>query len=230
MSAGMGWWLALLLAVLAALVRALRRRGVKQVPAVAEAPGASSSRLTAEPHMSWSLDLLRQLEWARVEELCEGLWKARGHAAVRQPPGPARGAADIVVGEPGNADRVHALLRCEPFINGVAGPDQLEALHRAAGEQAAPLAVFYALAGFTEEAVQYAVGTPLQLRSAAELFAELCALPEEPQLELLDEITYGDYMTPSCPRCGEKLLRQHGIEGRPAWWGCPRFPACRGRI
>jgi restriction system protein len=40
-----------------------------------------------------------------------------------------------------------------------------------------------------------------------------------------------DEQAPACPRCSEKMVVRRSRKGRTAgseFWGCPRFPFCRG--
>ena len=46
---------------------------------------------------------------------------------------------------------------------------------------------------------------------------------------LLQHVTRGDYVTPSCPKCEVKMTRRAGRAGRSDFWSCPNFGACRTR-
>ena len=90
-------------------------------------------------------------------------------------------------------------------------------------------AVFYATAGFHREAQHFATGKALRLIDGKKLLEQLLALPQETRIALLKEITAGDYRTPSCPQCENRMLRRSGQAGQPDFWGCRNYPRCKAR-
>lgn len=50
-------------------------------------------------------------------------------------------------------------------------------------------------------------------------------LPSDESQRLLAFATEGEWTTPTCPRCGKKMLARESAKGR--FWGCPGFPKCR---
>lgn len=50
--------------------------------------------------------------------------------------------------------------------------------------------------------------------------------PEE-QSRLLVIATEGDYLTPTCPNCGIKLVRRENSKDNSSFWGCRNYPRCR---
>ncbi|MEO8159486.1 MAG: topoisomerase DNA-binding C4 zinc finger domain-containing protein [Betaproteobacteria bacterium] len=47
------------------------------------------------------------------------------------------------------------------------------------------------------------------------------------QERLLQVATQGDYLTPSCPSCGSKLVDRENKKDKSHFWACLNFPRCR---
>lgn len=175
----------------------------------------------------WSAQLLRALEWKRFEELCEGFWKAKGHAARGTGPG-ADGGVDVVIADSRDPDKTFAVVQCKAWSKPV-GCEPVRALWGTREHLGAPLAIFYSVAGFTPDARAFAEGKHLKLVSGHELLTQLETLPPEASTALLQHVTRGDYTTPSCPTCEIKMTRRPGRGGRGDFWGCRNFRACGTR-
>jgi restriction system protein len=78
---------------------------------------------------------------------------------------------------------------------------------------------------FTDEAKDVAKANGLTLFSGDMIFMMLKRLSQESQDKLLAMITEGDYTTPSCAKCGTKMIRRKGKQGD--FWGCANYPKCR---
>jgi len=50
-------------------------------------------------------------------------------------------------------------------------------------------------------------------------------LPKVSQKKLMALASAGDYVTPTCPSCGIKMIRRSGRRGE--FWGCRKYPRCR---
>lgn len=73
-----------------------------------------------------------------------------------------------------------------------------------------------------------ATSSPVQASPAPHLESESAACAAE-QVE--QQVEAEPVMAPACPKCGEPMVRRIGKAGAhagQAFWGCPRFPACRG--
>ena len=181
---------------------------------------------TARP-TEWTATLLRSLEWKRLEELCEGFWKAQGYPARNTGPG-ADGGVDVVIADSRDANRIFAIAQCKAWSKPV-GVEPVRALWGAKHHFDAQLAIFYSVSGFTTDASTFAAGKNLKLVSGDELLRQLKTLPEAERTALLAHVTRGDFSTPSCPKCEIKMIRKTGRAGRSDFWSCPRFGSCRTR-
>lgn len=75
-------------------------------------------------------------------------------------------------------------------------------------------AIFYSASGFSPEADNFAAGKHLKLVSGDELLRQLQALPGTQRAALLEHVARGDYVTPSCPECEIKMVREAADAGQ----------------
>ncbi|WP_408021560.1 topoisomerase DNA-binding C4 zinc finger domain-containing protein [Solemya pervernicosa gill symbiont] len=62
------------------------------------------------------------------------------------------------------------------------------------------------------------------------MLSMILELPTDAQQRLLSMATSGDYKTPSCPSCGEKMVvrtTKKGTQTGKQFWGCSHYPRCR---
>jgi restriction system protein len=90
-----------------------------------------------------------------------------------------------------------------------------------------PEGMILSTGAFTPDAELFARQNRITLVAGGELIARFNRLPQMVRARILTDVTAGDFTTPSCPRCNEKLVaREKGTDG-VLTWGCRRFPQCR---
>lgn len=171
----------------------------------------------------WNLELLRSLDWKRFEELCQRFWVLKGFAAELTGPG-ADDGIDIRIAARDAPKRTFAVAQCKAWAEQAVDVETVRALWGACAHFEAKLGLVYGIAGFTDPARRFEEGKHLKLIDGPELLRQIAALPAAEQQSLLEEITRGDYTTPSCPQCESRLVIK---PNRPGWWSCPQFPKCR---
>lgn len=223
--------IALLVVVTAAriLIGGKRRKGRSRRTPREERPlsAPADTHASAAAPTQWSAQLLQALEWKRFEELCEGFWTAKGHAARGTGPG-ADGGVDVIISDSRDPEKPFAVVQCKAWSKPV-GCEPVRALWGTREHLGAPLAIFYSVAGFTPDARAFAEGKHLKLVSGHELLTQLETLPPEASTALLQHVTRGDYTTPSCPTCEIKMTRRPGRRGQGDFWACRNFRVCRTR-
>lgn len=187
--------------------------------------GPAAAPVVTRAHSSWSVELLKALDWKRFEELCQRYWVLKGFPAELTGPG-ADGGIDIRIAERNAPQRTFAVAQCKAWTAQQVDVETVRALWGVCAHFEAKLGLFYSIAGFTEPAKRFADGKHLKLIDGSALLQQIATLPTEQQQTLLAEITRGDYTTPSCPNCESRLALN---PKRPGWWSCPRYPRCRYR-
>jgi restriction system protein len=209
-------WAAEVPAALLSLVRRALRPGGE--------PG-QAARLERLNTGKWTRELLKHMEWRRLEELCVAYFEELGfRTAIAY--GRADGAVDISLYAAG-ADSASILVHCKAWD---AYPIGIKVLHELRGAMtSANVAegVMVTAGRFTPEAAGFAAKENIQLIDGAGLIDKFAALLPEKALALLKFATKGDFLTPTCPRCSIKMTaRKSTREGR-VFWGCTNYPRCK---
>lgn len=131
----------------------------------------------AAPKPTWTLDALCALGPEQLNELVRGFWLAR--VCTVEPAG-----NDLLIFRP-STGRLFAIAHCTAASPQKVGLDQLQSLWEFVQQRAAPLGLYYGIAGFTAEAVAFAKDKHLKLLAGSDLLAEIRHLKPEQQQELL---------------------------------------------
>lgn len=206
--------IAVLLLVVGALVTAFflwqRRRQPRLTPAFVD------------------IHALRQLTWSELEILIADYFVREGFV-VREQGGKA---VDFVMVKD---DRCH-LVQCKHWRSKKVGEAEVQDLFRHMAATNARGAYLITIGGFTREAVNFASGKRIELIDGR----GLARLVEDVQQDLsaitqsrLDAARDADRTQPRrvviCPRCGRSMVRREDRGTGRTFYGCSRYPACKGR-
>src|SRR5919197_4588803 len=141
---------------------------------------------------SWSLELLKHLDWRRFEELCAAYFETLGYTAQISH-SRADGGVDIGLCAAG-ADKAAIIVHCLPWNAYRVGIKPVRELRAAMTSAGAVEGVLATSSRFTREAVALAAKENVQLIDGATLLAKLAALAPEKTLGLLKFATQGDFL------------------------------------
>jgi Restriction endonuclease/Topoisomerase DNA binding C4 zinc finger len=190
----------------------------------AEGRNASAARARFDTE-SWSLELLKHLDWRRFEELCAAYFEALGFTAEISH-SRANGAVDIGLRAAG-AGEAAIIVHCQPWNAYRVGAKPVRELRAAMTSAGAVEGVLVTSSRYTQEAVALAAKENVQLIDGADLLAKLGALPPEKSRGLLEFATQGDFLTPTCPRCSIKMTSRRSTHEGRKFWGCTNYPRCK---
>lgn len=177
---------------------------------------------------AWDIELLRDLEWKRFEDVCQQFYALKGIKSETTPLGPD-GGIDIRLYQDG-ADKPTSIVQCKAWGGRNVGIKPVRELLGVMAHEKIEKAFFMASGNFTDEAKAFAQSNRITLISGEMLVAMIQRLPERDQQTLLAFATDGDYRTPTCPSCGIKMRRVPVSNGRPDFWGCQNYPRCRQKL
>lgn len=177
------------------------------------------SPVTTSPPDLFTLELVKSLEWRHFELLTEGLFRALGLHAQRIKAG-GDGGIDLVLRE-GEYGPVVAIVQCKAWTNWQIPPKTIRELYGAMAAEGAPHGYFICSGKFAGAAREWAQGKALTLVDGEELVVWLNSLDYRSRVDLIREITTGDYKTPTCPQCEISLVKRSGQFGE--FWGCPNY-------
>lgn len=173
---------------------------------------------------AWSLELLQAIEWKRFEDLCAAFYKEKGIRCETTPLG-ADGGIDIRLFQNEDSPETTAVVQCKAWGEKQVGVKPVRELLGVMTHEKTAKAFFMAPGGFTPDAREFAQANRITLLDGRLFLSMLERLPAEARERLLAFATSGDYKTPSCPRCGTKMLPRNGSRGD--FWGCRNHPKCR---
>lgn len=168
-----------------------------------------------------SLESIKALSWQDFERLVAGVYAKDGWTVMPTVSG-ADGGVDIIMTKAG----VRSFVQCKRWRLNVIKVDAIRALYGVMAAEGVHQGVFVSAGRFTSEATRFAADCGIQCIGGEQLLALLghsvpAAVATADQAPRLQAAT-----APSCPRCHETMVRRVGSRG--AFWGCPRFPSCRG--
>jgi len=182
-------------------------------------PKNKPTRLTQE--------LLNEIEWKRFETLCAAAIRELG-LDPRETQYGADGGIDIVVYKAGNTEPV-GIVQCKAGDNRIIGLKPVRELLGVMTHGSYKQGMFITTGSYTQQAAEFAKGR-MALVTGTMLINKINSLPAEKLQRLLDIAFDGDYTTPTCPKCGIKMVVREAGKGRAAgstFWGCPNYPKCR---
>lgn len=173
----------------------------------------------------FSLDLLRAIDWKRFEEVCAEYFRLCGFHATTQSHGPD-GGIDVKLYAPDDRSRLVNIVQCKQWSKPI-GPKALRELLGVMTASKLSRGIFVASSTFNDEAIRFATENHIYLLDGRRFLDKILERPTADQARLLKVATEGDYLTPSCPSCGIKLLKRERKKDKVMFWGCANFPRCR---
>lgn len=180
----------------------------------------------SEKPTAFTLSLLRELDWKRIEEVNAELFRALGFRAETLTHGPD-GGIDVKLYNPDGTVPV-AIVQCKAWSTRLVGIKPLREMLGVMAHEKITEGIFLVTGNFTLEAIEFAKANHIDTVAGEHYLEMIGKLTDEAQQRLLQIATDGDYRTPSCPSCGVKLTRR--VSERGDFWGCINFPQCRYKL
>ena len=172
----------------------------------------------------WSVQLLKRLDWRSFGDICAAYFEAGGFEA-RAMRFAADGGIDIHL-HAGGSEKPSIAVHCKSWNVYAIGLDKVRELRGAMGD-AVEEGVFVTSGTFTGEAKEFARKNRIRLIDGAELLDGInAALGAERSAALLARVTEGEFLTPTCPACGVKMIWRASEMDRRKAWGCVNYPGC----
>lgn len=188
-------------------------------------PNIKSSHKKHESEPDWDIELLQIMDWKRFEDLCCAYFQESGFRSVQTPLGPDDGI-DIFLYENDSPDLI-AIVQCKRWTN-VVGVKEIRQFLGVMHHEEVKHGYFITSSSFNKRAKQFALSENLTLVNSNTFVDLLKDLPIEVQKNLYQLATIGDYITPTCARCGCKM-RLRDSKGEK-FWGCKNYPRCKNTL
>lgn len=190
-------------------------------------PAKAADTPPAPPELaaSWSLELIRTLEWKRFEDVCQKFYELKGIRSETTPLGPD-GGIDIRLFQD-DSGRATSIVQCKAWGERFVGVKPVRELLGVMTHEKIAKAFFMSSGQFSDDAKAVAASNNITLMDGEMLLLMFQRLPQPAQDELLRFATAGDYHIPTCPGCGGRMQAVSGKAGRASFWGCCSYPRCR---
>ncbi|HEY8102553.1 MAG TPA: restriction endonuclease [Burkholderiaceae bacterium] len=163
----------------------------------------------------WTMELVNVLEWKRFEELCMRLFETKGFACKTTNLGSDEGI-DIHLYFGKDKPVLDRIVHCKTWSKKV-DIESMRAFMATMQAEKARRGTFVSRGGFTQEALDFAAQSSIHTIDCAQLLEMVTNLEMAESIALLERITDGDYITPTCAKCGIKLLPKSLFSDKPYW-------------
>ncbi|MBK8168671.1 MAG: restriction endonuclease [bacterium] len=194
-----------------------------------------------------SLEALRAMRWQEFEQLVGEFYRRQGWCVQETGQGGADGGIDLVLKRGGET----WLVQCKRFEKSAVGVKTVRELLGVVAGEGASGGIFITTSTFTRDAQSFAQGQKLELVDGETLLERVQAVrtgkgvtpalepPARPRpaVRVPAEIAATPPTAPAephaatCPKCGAPMVKRtakQGANAGSAFWGCTKYPACRG--
>jgi restriction system protein len=174
----------------------------------------------------WNLNFLMSLEWKRYEEICKELLTIRENAKLKVELTKigADGGIDLKI-----IDRKNKLVgvgQCKAY-NSKITVEKIRELFGIMASENAEKGYFFTTSSFTNDCIQFAKEKKIELIDGNQQIEIIQSFTQQQQNQLYRIATEGDYTTPTCPKCDQKMVKRIGKEKGNEFWGCSNYPRCK---
>jgi restriction system protein len=186
--------------------------------------------------LSEGADALNGMSWREFELLVGEAFRLQGYTVAELGGSGADGGVDLVLRK-GNEK---FLVQCKQWKAFKVGVDVVRQLYGVMAAQGAAGGFVITSGTFTVDAKAFAEGRNVKLVDGPELFGLLKQAkssgkvghaPAAAAAPIPKQSTPALEAAPSCPNCQAPMVRRTAKKGANAgaqFWGCPKYPVCRG--
>lgn len=220
------------------VIRGFASAGQYIVPIVFVIGAVAGAARRAEGHLlinrvaeAGGTDALNQMSWQQFERLSGATLQRMGFDVIENGRGGADGGVDLHASKGGQ----RFVVQCKQWRSTRVGVTVVREHFGVIMSEGVAGGIVMTSGTFTPEAIEFAVGKPITLVDGAQLSKAISAVSQsaEPQSHHTFDPAAPQPCSskaPACPVCrSEMVMRQkRGGSATDMFWGCPKFPKCRG--
>lgn len=171
------------------------------------------------------IDSIRAMSWQAFEELVGEIYRRQMYYVEEPDDAGLDGGADLFLLKGGHK----IIVQCKHWRNTQIDVALIRNLYDAMVAEAADGCIFVSSGDYSQQALAFASGKPIELVDGANLVALVCKTQSSVTPKNIPAVA-ADAEEPACPKCGEKMIRRTAKVGTNAgqdFWGCSGFPDCR---
>ena len=168
---------------------------------------------------------LESMSWQEFELLVGEFFRRRGFTVSETGGGGADSGVDLVIAQ-GN-DRY--VVQCKQWRARQVGVSVVRELYGVMTAKGAVGGFVVTSGAFTDDAWRFAEGREIELVACDQLLAMVREQHSQPSPAKAAKPTAAT--APSCPQCNSPMVlrtARRGAQAGSSFWGCPKYPACRG--
>jgi restriction system protein len=199
--------------------------------AVAFMKQRNTVKLIDDVAASESPDALAGMSWREFERLVGEWFRRQGYRVTQVGGDGPDGGVDLML----TRGTEKTLVQCKQWRAHRVGVNVVRELYGVMAAQGAAAGVVVTSGTFTPDAIEFASGRNVRLVGGPELHKMISS--EESGSPAVNrpasvrtESTVG---APRCPKCGNGMVRREakrGVNAGKSFWGCSKFPSCRGTV
>lgn len=185
------------------------------------------------------IESIRAMSWREFETLIAETYRRQGFTVEETGGGGADGGIDLILRGKGQK----AIVQCKQWRTYRVGVKVVREMYGVMTHEKADRVVIVSSGTYTKEAQDFAKGKPILLidgQDLAQYIREIKGTPAaaaivgaEPASNTApkQELSMQTRAEPICPRCGSAMILRTAKKGANAggqFWGCSRYPECRG--
>ena len=180
-----------------------------------------------------SANALDGMSWREFEMLVGEAYRLQGYRVTETGGGGADGGIDLLLAKGGE----NFLVQCKQWKAFKVGVDVVRELYGVMAAKGATGGFVVTSGRFTEDAKAFADGRNVQLVDGPKLFAMIQQAKQSIAIKVPQPAsspiasTSKSEIAPACPQCGSSMVKRTARKGGNAggeFWGCSKFPTCRG--
>jgi len=172
------------------------------------------------------LDSLRAMNWRQFEMLVGEAFRRQGYRIEETGLGGADGGIDLRLSKNGKI----TLVQCKQWRSKRVDVKVVREMYGLLAHHGANAVKIVAVGDFTPDAKWFAQGKPIDLTHGEALLTMIQGVqnttPSSTHLPL--KLTPASAAIPDCPSCGAPMIKRANRRSHETFWGCPKYPACRG--
>lgn len=169
---------------------------------------------------------LNDMSWQQFEALVGEAFRRKGYAVTETGGGGADGGVDLSMKKEGES----FLVQCKQWKATKVGVTTVRELYGVMAANGATGGFVVTSGVFTDEARAFAVGRNIELIDGKALHALIRGVNAPGKVASISPATV-TASVPACPVCKSPMVKQTAKRGANvgnAFWGCSRYPACKG--
>lgn len=181
--------------------------------------------LLSETKQRSKQNALLDMSWREFEMLVGEVFRQRGFTVVELGGNGPDGGVDLVLTK---SSETH-LVQCKQWKAFKVGVEVVRELFGVMAAKGAVSGYVVTSGVFTSEAKAFADGRNIELIDGDKLTRMIQEVKSSN--ETTPKIVYEVKNAPTCPKCGNKMIRRNARSGSnagKAFYGCSQYPACRG--